>query len=272
MALTTAHDEVDAAIREVDALRRNLKKVRTRQVNSREERGLAKATALSWFNSHLPLIREITSSEACENAGGYYHALLAYTDRAISRQKYDSLLKTLRKELSNLRKYTIEGSAAPGPTSSSDSVPDFSPLIGDVRMQQILASRWNECVTCIGAGAPLAATVMMGGLLETLLLARFNRETDKSPIFKAASAPTERKTGKALQLKDWTLRHYLDVGHELGWVSRPTKDVGEVVRDFRNYIHPYKQASHGVSLDVNDARLFWVISKEITRQLLQGAV
>ena len=177
----------------------------------------------------------------------------------------------MKRDLSSLRKHVVGNYIIKSVASSSDNPPDFSPFIGDTRMQMILSSRWNECVTCINAGAPLAATVMMGGLLETLLLARFNRETDKTVIFKASTAPIDKKTGKTLQLKEWTLRHYLDVGYELGWVRRSTKDVGEVLRDFRNYVHPYKQASHGVDLDSNDAKLFWEISKEISRQLLVQA-
>jgi hypothetical protein len=64
------------------------------------------------------------------------------------------------------------------------------------------------------------------------------------------------------------LRHYLDVGHELGWINRSAKDVGEVLRDYRNYIHPYKQARDGLHLDSEDARLFWEVAKGIARQLI----
>ena len=266
--MSSAHDNVDAAIREVETLRRNLKKSKAKQVSSRQECDIATATALSWFNSHLPRIRETVGNEACEEVSASYHLLMAFTDRATTRIKYDSLLKILKRDLSGLRKHTVEDSIAADPVSSSDQAPNFSPLIGDAKMQQILTGRWLECVACIGAGAPLAATVMMGGLLETMLLARFNRETDKTRIFNASTAPKNPKTKKTIQLKEWTLRHYLDVAHELGWISRSTKDVGEVLRDFRNYVHPYKQASHGVNLDSNDARLFWEISKEISRQLL----
>ena len=170
-----------------------------------------------------------------------------------------------------LRKHVVDGASIAPPADSSDAPPDFSLLIGDPKMQSILSERWTECVSCLSANAPLAATVMMGGLLETLMLARFNRETDKTPVFSATMAPKDKNTGKTLQLKEWTLRHYLDVGHELGWISRSTKDVGEVVRDFRNYVHPYKQMSHNISLDTHDARLFWGISKEISRQLLSKA-
>ena len=69
---------------------------------------------------------------------------------------------------------------------------------------------------------------MMGGLLEGLLLARVNSESNKSPIFTASAAPKD-KQGKTLQLKEWTLRNYIAVAHELKWISQPIKDIGERV-------------------------------------------
>jgi hypothetical protein len=119
-------------------------------------------------------------------------------------------------------------------------------------MQEILKRRWLECTACIAANAPLAATVMMGGLLEGLLLARINRETNKAPIFTAVAAPRD-KQNQTLPLKEWTLQHYIDVAHELTWLSATAKDIGVVLRDYRNYIHPHKELTHAISLQKNDA-------------------
>lgn len=265
-----AHDKVDAAIREVDNLRKVLKRGKSNQISARDELDTAKATALAWFHSHLPVLQPVLGEDACAEVNKSFHSLLSFTDRLTTRTKYDSSLKRLKKSLSALRESAVNGGIVVANIHSTDVVPEFSPLIADPTMQDILSERWIECVSCLKACAPLAAVVMMGGLLETLMLARFNRETDKTPIFCATTAPKD-KVGKTLQLKEWTLRHYLDVGHELGWISRSTKDIGEVVRDFRNYVHPYKQISHNVAIDTNDARLVWEISKEISRQLLDKA-
>jgi hypothetical protein len=136
-------------------------------------------------------------------------------------------------------------------------------------MHAILLARWVECAACLKAEAPLAATVMMGGLLEALLLARINRENDKEFIFKARSAPKDGQ-GKTKQLKDWMLSDYIRVVHEVKWVSVSVKDVGEVLRDYRNFIHPYKQFTHGVHLTPDDAMLFWELSKTIARQVIRS--
>ncbi|MCC4310647.1 hypothetical protein LL252_18960 [Alcanivorax marinus] len=261
-------EHLDQSISEVDRLRKNLKRSTSKQVKSREEKNISKSTALAWFNGHLNHIRRVVGDEDCQSINWYYHELLSYADKDTTRLKYDSCLKELRKCLSSLRKTVVDAGIPSLNPSSSDTPPEFSTLIGDVKMQGILSERWKECVICIDGGAYLSATVMMGGLLETMLLARFNQEPNKERVFSSSQAPIDKKTGKAMPLNSWTLKNYLNVAHELKWISRSTKDVGEVLRDYRNYVHPYKQASHGVRLDNNDARIFWELTKEIARQLL----
>lgn len=134
-------------------------------------------------------------------------------------------------------------------------------------MQEVLARHWTECVLCLKVGAPLAATVMMGGLLEGLLLAKINSVPDKSSVFTAANAPRDRH-GHTLPLPQWTLRNYIDVAHELHWISRSARDIGAVLRDYRNYVHPQKELSHGIRLSEQDATLWWEVSKLIARERL----
>lgn len=129
-------------------------------------------------------------------------------------------------------------------------------------MQVILAQRWRECVICVNSGAPLAATVMMGGILEGLLLATINQLSNMAPVFTATSAPRD-KLGKTLPLKDWTLKNNIDVAHELKWITTAAKDISEVMRDYRNYIHPQKELSHGVTLVEADAQMLWEIAKKM---------
>jgi hypothetical protein len=66
---------------------------------------------------------------------------------------------------------------------------------------------------------------MMGGLLEALFVARANLMTNKTPLFRAKATPIDSKTKKPLALPEWTLRPYIDVAAELGWISRSGKDV-----------------------------------------------
>ena len=69
-------------------------------------------------------------------------------------------------------------------------------------------------------------------------------------------------------LRDWTLRPYIDVGFELRWITKPGKDIAAVLRDYRNYVHPEKERSHGVVLTPQDTAMFWEVTKGLARQLL----
>lgn len=262
-----AYDAVDAAMHEADQLRKTLKKKKTNQVRSSEECSLIKAVCLTWFNNHRSRVSSVVEDDLLSDVDKSYKSMLAASDRATSRSRYDQELKSLRKELSALRESTVAAKPI-AKTPTADTPPTFVKLVADPAMQEILMRRWNECAKCVSSGAPLSATVMMGGLLEALLLARIHRETNKSVIFAASKAPKDKATGKTQPLQEWTLRHYIDVAHELKWISSSAKDVGEVVRDYRNYIHPYKELSHGVVLNDGDAKLFWEIAKNIARQLL----
>jgi hypothetical protein len=264
--MSNAHAAVEASISEIERLRRALKKG-NRQVRSEEERSLIRAVSLAWFNTHRKTIRESIDEDLLSDADALYKEMLTACDRATSRKKYDQIIKQLRTSLSEVRGYTVNPTSRLV-TPTTETPPHFSALIPDTAMQAILQRRWSECSKCIAAGAPLAAIVMMGGLLEALLLARLHKEPKRALVFKAVSAPKDR-LGKTLQLQEWTLRHYIDVGHELGWISTSAKDIGEVVRDYRNYIHPQKELSHGVVLRDGDAELFWEIAKSISRQLLK---
>ncbi len=153
--------------------------------------------------------------------------------------------------------------------TKDERAPDFSTLAGDPVMRGVLERRWVECQRCIAAEAHLAATVMMGGLLEALFVARANRLADKSPLFKARATPIDPRTKKPLDLRDWALAAYLDVGYELQWITRSGKDVGVVLRDYRNYVHPEKERSHGVVLGPDDSGMFWEVTKSLIRQVLR---
>jgi hypothetical protein len=157
-----------------------------------------------------------------------------------------------------------EASFAP-PTP--DAPPNFSSVVSNDLMKKILEDRWVEIASCVTAKAPLAATVMMGGLLEGILYARIEKLPDKSPVFTAATAPKD-KAGKTHPLKEWKLQNYIDVAHELGWITQTVHGISDVVRDYRNFIHPHKQHSEKMFVSPEDAKILWEISKSIARQTL----
>ncbi len=262
--MNEADEAIYQAIRQAERIRSVTRKKSLPQVRG-SERDAIRATALTWFQSHRPKLVPIFSAADLQPIDEMYQKIVEASHKNAARSGYVETLKDISDSLVRLRAGNVVKLAA---ATTTDAPPDFSSLILDPAMQVILEKRWIECVTCISAGAPLAATVMIGGLLEGLLLARVNRENNKAPIFTAVAAPRD-KQNKTLGLKEWTLQDYIGVAHELKWITVAAKDVGVVLRDYRNYIHPQKELSHGVSLTTPDAVILWEIGKSISRQLLK---
>ena len=153
------------------------------------------------------------------------------------------------------------------PQQTSDAPPSFAALVSDMRMQQINERRWKECVICLENGAPLAALVMMGGLLESLFVSKQKEISDKSALVAATRAPVVK--GQKVPLHKWTLNDYIEVGNELGWIGDAAKRVSAVLRDYRNIIHPEVERAQQAAIELSDARLMWSVTKSLILELLR---
>jgi hypothetical protein len=112
---------------------------------------------------------------------------------------------------------------------------------------------------------------MMGGLLEALFVARANKLPDKRALVNAVSAPKDKSPGKTLNYQEWMLDSYIKVARELNWITESAKDVADILKEYRNFIHPEKERRHGVVLALNDSSMFWQVTKALARQLLASA-
>jgi hypothetical protein len=265
------HSRIEDAIAELDRARNFLGRIKGRQIRNAEQRDFLKATSLSWFHSHRPSLGSALPPEILSAADAPYRAILDATDKHSAKATYVAAIRRAKVALVDARNHAL----VPAPTTrTGDSAPAFGPLAADPQMQAILSRRWEECTRCLSASAPLAATVMMGGLLEALFVSRANKLADKSALFRSTATPIDAKTKKALDLRQWTLAPYIDVGHDLGWISRSAKDVAAILRDYRNYVHPEKERAHGINLSVDDAAMLWEITKTLSKELLamKGAI
>lgn len=259
---------VEAAIDEVTRARQAVMRGVSKQISSSDEIDQLKSVAFAWFKSHQPVVKAHPSQPDLSNVDSAYCTVMDSTGHYTSRTTYADALLLAKKSLIETRSFIVANLHAAPPTTT-DAPPNFAPLAADANMQIILQRRWDEVQRCLVSKSNLAATVMMGGLLESLLLARINSSPDKASVFKAKSAPRD-KAGKTLALPDWKLVHMVEVGHELTWITKSAKDVGNVLRDFRNYIHPHKEYTDGVSILDEDARMFWEVTKSITRHVLSS--
>ena len=262
---------VEAAIEAATRLRALLTKGKHRQVRSSDERAAVKAAVHTWFKVQRPTLPAHADPAEMKELDRVFALLMEWTERNIARRAYVIELASLKRRLVQLRSVLL---VQPGTKRPPATQPDFTRLISDPAMVAILVRRWEETWACLRVDAYLAATVMMGGLLEGLLLARINAMQvtagGMAPAFRAAAAPKE-PGGKTKQLKEWGLKDYIDVAHELRWIAASAKDVSVVLRDYRNYIHPQKELSHAIVVDKRETDILASVFMTVTDQILASA-
>lgn len=163
----------------------------------------------------------------------------------------------------------------------------FSESVGEITEQEFLAKdfgtiEWNqlnienallpvikqrveEISTCLKNNAALSVIFLCGSTLEGLLLnvARVHpREFNTS-----ASAPLKDQKVKPLQ--EWTLDNLINVAYEVGFIDLDVKKFSHVLRDFRNYIHPYEQMARNFNPTIETAKISAQVLKAAISQLGQ---
>lgn len=255
---------IENAIGQATRARAYLRKGKSRQVRSIDEIDQLRSVANAWFHTHRAVIASNAGHLNLTPVDVAYKTVLEAANRHAARGTYDDALGSVRSSLATL---LTECVLPPKSASTLEAAPSFAPLASDQRMQSILENRWSECQRCIGSQAYLAATVMMGGMLETLLVSRANRMNTQAPLFTATATPKDRQ-GKSLPLAEWKLTNFIAVANELGWITKSALQVGHVLREYRNYVHPHKEYSDNLSITVEDVQLFWEVTKALTRQVL----
>ena len=152
---------IDAAVDAVTRLRSFLHNSKNRQVRNSDERALIKATTQTWFRNHRPALATLQTDPSFKAADQAFASLLEWADQNTTRAKYRELLQTTKAHLVKLRSSGVL--VAP---SVEPARPQFQLLISDPKMLGILDRRWTETLACQRVGADLAATVMLGGLLD----------------------------------------------------------------------------------------------------------
>ena len=263
-------DAIEKCLLEVEQARKRVSQKKAKQITVAADRDYLKSVAYAWFKSHRPSVAGSVNNEVLKSVDVPLQTVLDATARSSAKSTYLAALKEAKDAVTDLRANSMVPVQAPA-TPGLESPPDFAALASDPTMKSILERRWNESQRCVHASAPLAATVMMGGLLEALFVARVNLLNDKGPLFRAKAAPKDKKTGKTIPLQNWKLSQYIDVAAELSWISHSGKTVADVLREYRNYIHPEKERAHGVNLNGHDSSMFWDVTKNLARQLLASA-
>ncbi|WP_353192323.1 hypothetical protein [Pandoraea pnomenusa] len=139
----------------------------------------------------------------------------------------------------------------------------FDRLGFDKDLQRNLEHRWFEMEACAHGEAYLAATIMLGSILEGALLAKIKENIGVA--MSSAKSPKNR-AGTTKSLDEWTLSDLIVVSTDLGFVPKSVEKHSHELRDTRNFVHPRKQVSERIIVDESLYR----ISREVAETVIDA--
>ena len=137
-------------------------------------------------------------------------------------------------------------------------------------MTAILTQRLEEIKICLSAGAPLAIIFLTGSALEGVLMG-VAQQNQADFMRVVPSLDRQRYAGeRSDKLDQWRLTTLIDAAAELGYLRQDVKRFSHSLRDFRNYIHPYKQLNTGFQPNMYTAQICWQVLKAALFQLTEN--
>lgn len=133
----------------------------------------------------------------------------------------------------------------------------------------ILQARIDEARVCAQADAHLATILLLGSTLEGLLLGVAQKDFKR---FMTADCAPKAKDGKTKNVHEWKLAELIDVYHAVGVLGLDVKKFSHVLRDFRNYIHPYQQMSSKFNPDKHTVEICWQVFKAAFAQISDAKI
>jgi len=125
-------------------------------------------------------------------------------------------------------------------------IPDLEKLPIEGVFKPIIKQRLDEIERCYDAQAYLASIILIGSVIEAVLLGA--AITNRKQFSEATGSP---KTA----VEKWNLSSLIDVATEIGMLKKDVGKFSQTVREFRNYVHPFQEASPDFKLDRHTARI-----------------
>lgn len=120
-------------------------------------------------------------------------------------------------------------------------ITDIDSLGLDAYVSEIIKIRLKEVENCINNESSLASILLIGSILEGILLGTALMHPQK--YNQSQSAPKNKEDDRIKRFPEWSLSNLIDASFDIGILKQDVKKFSHVVRDFRNYIHPYEQMS-----------------------------
>lgn len=195
--------------------------------------------------------------------GGFVDEMVS--DPAFEAQSRRVRLESLASYIRSAIRF-MESGALAKPDKAILPAPDVSRLTTTMpTLRGVIERRWVEAQKCIHAECYTAAVVMMGSILEALMLGRAMlsiADANQSP-----RAPKDR-SGRTLAVHEWNLNALIEVAIDLRWVKADRGRFGHALRESRNVVHPWIDATTQANFDLATCRTSWEVLQASVADLL----
>ncbi|WP_258341869.1 hypothetical protein [Saccharopolyspora gregorii] len=127
----------------------------------------------------------------------------------------------------------------PSKTTPLELTASIADIVHDAEFGRQLQSRLDEAYLCWTEGAPTAAIIMLGSVLEGVLY-----DVAKN---KHEGQGTDR------------LEKLIDLAEERGWIAKDVTEYAHVLRGHRNLVHPKKQWANSYSPEHDTVHIAWQV-------------
>jgi len=134
----------------------------------------------------------------------------------------------------------------------------------DALITECLQARIDEVQACPRDKVSLGTIILLGSTLEGLLLAV---GLQHPRAFMSSSAAPKDRSATTKQLDAWTFSELINVARAIDLLDVDVSKFSHVLRDFRNYIHPYEQMSQRFSPDQHTVDICWQVFRAAYSQL-----
>lgn len=116
-------------------------------------------------------------------------------------------------------------------------------LVDDPDLASAVQLRLDEARLCQEHGAYTSAVIMLGSLLEGVLIHAADTRTAAIPLTRAA--------------RDTRLQELIQHAHTNRWIDQDAKMASDLLRTYRNLVHPLAEKRTRHSADFDTADLCW---------------
>lgn len=166
----------------------------------------------------------------------------------------EPLCAWLDDQLSLLEETAEETRKKPSDLYSKEDILDNLNFIRGRKLKEIIARDLYEAQLCFGSSSK-GVIVLCGGAIEALLIHELNKGQRKVKAVREFRREYPRITTNLNNVKSWKFEQIIKISGKVGLIDKGLVNIFNAIRNFRNFIHPYREIASKSSPDDNLASM-----------------